>query len=297
MAPGDRVTHAGHVQFGDELLLGPGTPYGWQSLSGWEDSPALDSGTVNRSDGHGAYPGRLLAQPRTITLDGIVIRTEPAQMSRAVRALSAATALRDDEIPLVVRLDSGLPLLSWARCLRRAVPVGTGGYGVGVVQGAALQWEATDPRRYSLTERQIEARLPQAEPGLDWTNSLVWPLDWGAPGATGALSVPNEGDAPTHPLITFRGPVERPSLTNITTGDAVEYDLALADGDELLVDTEAGTVVLNGTASRLYTATTRSVPEQTFVFPPGTTDLAFRAAPGSSDPRASATVRYRSAYW
>ncbi|GGY65665.1 phage distal tail protein [Streptomyces xanthochromogenes] len=297
MAPGDRVTHAGHVQFGDELLLGPGTPYRWQSLSGWEESPALDSGTVNRSDGHGAYPGRLLAQPRTITLDGIVIRTEPAQMSRAVRALSAATALCDDEVPLVVRLDAGPALLSWARCLRRAVPVGTGGYGVGVVQGAALQWEATDPRRYSLTERQIEARLPRAEPGLDWSNSLAWPLDWGAPGATGALPVLNEGDAPAHPLITFRGPVERPSLTNIGTGDAVEYDLALADGDELLVDTAAGTVTLNGAASRLYTATNRSAPEQTFTFPPGASDLAFRAAPGSSDPRASAVVRYRSAYW
>ena len=99
------------------------------------------------------------------------------------------------------------------------------------------------------------------------------------------------------PLITFRGPIERPSLTNITTGDTVEYDLALAADDELLVDTGAGTVVLNNTASRLCTATNRSAPEQTFVFPHGTTELAFRAAPGSSDPRASAVVRYRSAYW
>ncbi|OAR21919.1 hypothetical protein A8W25_28150 [Streptomyces sp. ERV7] len=296
MLPGDLVSVPGHVQFGD-LLLGPGTAFGWRSLSGWEDSPALDSGTVNKADGHGAYPGRLLAQARTVTLDGIIIRTEPAEMSRAVRALSAATALRDDEIPLVVRLDSAPPLLSWARCLRRAVPVGTGGYGVGIVQGAALQFEATDPRRYSLTERRIEARLPQAEPGLDWANTLAWPLDWGPPGATGAMTALNEGDAPAHPLITFRGPAERPSLTNINTGDTVEYDLALADGDELAVDTASGTVTLNGSASRLYTATARSVPEQTFTFPPGTSDLAFRAAPGSSDPRASAAVRFRSAYW
>ncbi|MGW2485182.1 phage distal tail protein [Streptomyces sp. NPDC001571] len=296
MIPGDLVTVPGHVQFG-ELLLGPGTAYGWQSLTGWEDSPALDSGTVNRADGHGAYPGRLLAQPRTITLDGIVVRAEPGEMSRTVRALSAATALSDDEIPLVIRLDSAPPLLSWARCLRRAVPVGTGGYRIGIVQGAALQWEATDPRRYSLDERHIEARLPQAEPGLDWTNTLVWPLDWGPPGATGGLLALNAGDAPAHPVITFRGPVERPSLTNINTGDAIEYDLALADGDELAVDTANGTVTLNGSASRLYTATARSVPEQVFTLPPGATDLAFRAAPGSSDPRASAVLRYRSAYW
>lgn len=296
MAPGDLVARPGHIQFG-ELLLGPHTAYGWQSLTGWEDSPAFDSGTVNRSDAHGAFPGRLLAQPRTITLDGIIVRTEPGRMGAAVRQLAAATAVRDDELPLVIRLDSSPPLLSWARCLRRAIPIGTGGYGVGVVQGAALQWEASDPRRYSLDERRIETHLPQAEPGLDWAGTLAWPLNWGTPGATGIMTALNEGDAPAHPTIVFRGPVERPILTNIATGEAVEYDLVLADGDELLVDTANGTVTLNGSASRLYTATRSSTPEQAFAFPPGATDLAFRAAPGSSDSRASATVRFRSAYW
>ncbi|MFD9789620.1 hypothetical protein ACFWXK_01590 [Streptomyces sp. NPDC059070] len=296
MSPGALVTVPGHLQFGD-VLLGPGTAFGWQSLTGWEDGPALDSGSVPRADGHGSYPGRLLAQARTITVEGIVIRTEPAQMDRAVRALSAATALRDEEMPLVIRLDSAAPLLSWARCMRRAVPVGVGGYGVGVVRGGALQFEASDPRRYSLTEQYIETRLPQAEPGLDWKTGLAWPLDWGPSGASGNLTARNDGDAPAHPLITFRGPVERPSLTNITTGVVLEYDLVLADGDALVVDTAAGTVTLNGSASRLYTVSPRSVPEQLFTFPPGATDLAFRAAPGSSDPRATATLRYRSAYW
>lgn len=439
MAAGDLVTLPGHIQFGD-LLLGPGTAFGWQSLAGWEDSPALDSGTVNRADAHGAYPGRLLAQPRTVTLDGVVIRTDPGQMSTVVRALSGATALRDDELPLVIRLDGDEPLLCWARCLRRAVPVGTGGYAVGVVTGAAMQFEATDPRRYSLVEQRAETRLPTAEPGLDWNSNdaaqqlpaaqaagaasaagsfwamsgltlgsssgaitatvaaasaglawtsgpgsfsgfpvtagqtatfladiappgtslvlhwlddtgayvagtdgvqgsvsgtapvgtaqvrpvmrwasvpvpatvtigpsrllipgpaegLAWPLDFGAPGSTGQLVAVNSGDAPTHPLIEFRGPVSLPSLTNVSTGDAVEYDIDLAGDDVLLVDTGSGTVVLNGTASRLYTVTSRSVPEQLFTFSPGTTQLAFRAAPGSSDSRASAVVRYRSAYW
>ncbi|MCX4818357.1 phage tail family protein [Streptomyces sp. NBC_01142] len=301
MAAGDLVTAPGHIQFGD-LLLGPGTPYRWKNLPGWEDSPAVDSGTVNRSDAHGAYLGRLLAQPRTITLDDIVIRTEPRRMGAAVRALRAATALRDDEQPLVVQLDDELPLLSFARCMRRSIPVGVGGYAIGIVQGAALQFEATDPRRYSLVEQQVEAQLPSAEPGLDWQvppgpERLLYPINFGAPGSTGSLLAVNEGDAPAHPVIAIRGPLSLPSVTNLATGEAIEYDIDLALDDELVIDTREGTVTLNATAARLYTVTARSVPETLFTLTPGTTSLLFRSAPGATDPRASCSIRWRSAHW
>ncbi|MFC5720375.1 hypothetical protein ACFP1Z_09395 [Streptomyces gamaensis] len=301
MPAGDRVTTPGHIQFG-ELLLGPGTAYGWQQLTGWEDSPALDSGTVPRADAHGAFPGRLLAQPRTITLDGIVIRTDPGRMSTAVRKLAAATAIGDAQIPLMIRLDDAPPLMCWARCLRRSVPVGTDGYRIGTVTGAALQFEASDPRRYEVVEQRAEAHLPMPEAGLDWhldpgPEGLAYPLGFGAPGSSGSLTALNTGDAPAHPVIVFRGPLDLPSLTDVDSGEAIEYDIALGADDELTVDTAAGTVTLNGSASRLYTVTARSVPEGTFTLPPGTSNLAFRAAPGSSDPRAACAVRWRSAYW
>ncbi|MFF1306811.1 phage distal tail protein [Streptomyces sp. NPDC058307] len=293
MAAGDQVTRPGHVQYG-ELLLGPGTPYGWRSIGGWEDLPALDSGTVARSDAHGAFPGRLLAQARTVTLDGLLVRAPRATIGAVVAALNAGTAPVEDEQPLVVWLDERGPLLAYARATRRAVPAGLG-YRLGTITGGAIEWQATDPRRYELAERTVSATLPMSEAGLSWP--LSWPLPFGNPGSTGALSTMNVGDAETHPIVEFRGPVTRPSLTSLSTGDAVEYDTPLAAGDVLTVDTLAGTVVLNGTASRIYTATSRSVPEQTFTLAPGITNLIFRAAPGSNDPTASATVRYRSAYW
>ncbi|TBO55578.1 hypothetical protein EYS09_32520 [Streptomyces kasugaensis] len=300
MAAGDLVTLPGHIQYG-ELLLGPGTAVKWTTLTGWEDSPGVDSGTVPRSGAHGAIPGRLLAQPRTITVDGVVLRTAPGAMTATVRELGALLAFRDDELPLVVRLDDAPPLLVYARCLRHSIPVDTG-YRMGTVTGGAIQFEASDPRRYSLIEQRAEIRLPAAEPGLDWhldpgPERLGWPLDFGAPGSTGTTTATNDGTTDTHPLIAFRGPVDRPSLTNLATGDVIEYDLALADGDELTVDTAAGTVTLNGTASRLTDVTARSVSEESFTLRRGTTALAFRAAPGFADPRATAVLRWRSAYW
>ncbi|MEV7501737.1 hypothetical protein [Streptomyces sp. NPDC093018] len=306
MAMGDRVTAPGHVQLG-ELLLGRGTPYRWRSLSGWEDLPALDSGSVNRADGHGAILGRLLAQPRVITVDGIVIRARPDEIGGVVQQLGTATGVMDGEQPLVVQIDERGPLLAWVRVTNRAVPVELG-YRVGTITGAALQFTATDPRRYELLERSARASLPIAEPGLDWNSTEDGPdagldfhnetgLDFGPPGSTGTLTAHNEGNAPAHPLVEVRGPVSMPSLTNVTSGDVLEYDIDLAEGDVLTVDTGEGTVTLNATTSRLYTATARSVPEQSFVLWPGTADLAYRAAPGSSDPAASVTVRWRSAYW
>ncbi|WP_234336507.1 MULTISPECIES: phage distal tail protein [Streptomyces] len=287
---GDLVTRRGQVQYGG-LLLGRGTPYRWAKLTGWGELPALDSGTVQRPDAHGALPGTLLAQSRTIGLDGLVVRGRAAELGAVVGALESGTVPVVDELPLVIWLDERGPLLCWARCTRRDLPVGKG-YNTGTVVDGAVEWEATDPRRYALDEQTASAGLPSPEPGLAWP--LAWPLDWGAPGESGALTVTNGGTASTHPVIEFRGPMARPSLTNINSGDALEYDLPLDSDDLLVVDTLAGTATLNGTASRLYAATARSVPEATFTFPPGETALVLR---GTGTPAASVTVRYRSAYW
>ncbi|MFI5808876.1 phage distal tail protein [Streptomyces sp. NPDC051561] len=440
MAAGDQVNAPGHVQLG-ELLLGRGTPYRWRKLTGWEDLPGLDSGSVPRAGAHGAILGRLLAQSRVITLDGIMIRARPDDIGVVVQQLGDATPVMDDEQPLVVQLDTRGPLLSWVQVTNRAIPVEPS-YRVGTITGAALQFTATDPRRYELTERTARTALPAHESGLrfgggtptqqltpsqaagtgpvtawrttggvtlgtsggvvtatvtaaspaapayvfwnqgedpapypvkpgevvtfaadgipkgarvqlTWwgldgeymttsdgaqvltvaapegaagvtpliywaavpspataplgpsrllvpglsTETLVWPLDWGTPGSTGTVTVHNTGNAPAHPVVEFRGPVSLPSITNLATGDVLEYDLDLAEGELLTVDTREGTVLLGGETSRLYAATSRSVPEQSWALWPGAADLAFRSAPGLAHPAASAVIRWRSAYW
>lgn len=438
MGVGDLLTKPGQVQYGD-LLLGRGTAYRWATLTGWAELPALDSGTVLRAGAHGGIPGQLFAQTRTVGLSGMVVRSPAARIGGTVGALEAGTVPRETELPLAVWTDERGPLVVWARCVRRMLPVGKH-YNSGTLVGGELEFVAADPRRYSPTEETSTGRLPIPEPGLYWdpvpdgsqqldaatraglgplggwyaeqgTLSLsgdavmfevtaagaivVWPLpdtvgypiaagqtaqwdaeslpagarlqlhwvdaagallsvadgvegvptltgtapagaagvrpvmawaavpsparqwvgpsrlwvpapdgyglDWplvfGAAGYSGGLAARNDGTADTHPVITFRGPVTRPALTNIDTGHVLEYDLPLAAGDTLTVDTAAGTVLLNGSASRIYTATGRSAPERTFALPPGPSDMTFRAAPGSDDPDASVTLRWRHAWW
>ncbi|MFB6618232.1 phage distal tail protein [Streptomyces sp. NPDC085524] len=292
VAPGSLITRPGQVQYGN-LLLGAGTPYLWRSLTGWEELPALDSGSVARSDAHGELPGTLLAQARTIGLDGLIVRAPRERIGAVVGALNAGTAPRVDELPFVAWLDDRGPLLAYARATRRSIPAGIG-YRLGTITGGAVQFTASDPLRYELVERVVTASLPTPESGLLWP--AAWPMDFGSSSSSGALVAVNTGDAPTYPVIEFRGPIVTPSLVNVDTDEVLEYDIPLAAGEVLTVDTRDGTVLLNRTASRLYTVTSRSVPERTFTLRPGVTNFIFRAGPDSS-PDATVTVRYRSAYW
>lgn len=286
---GELVTGPGLIQFGD-LLFGP-DPLRWRSIEGWEELPAVDDQSAPWSGQHGSAPGPLLAQSRAVTLDGIV--RVGGDLGITVAALNAATRVRDDEQPLVVWLDARGPLLAYGRVLRRRVPVDRA-YRIGTVLGLSVQWSCSDPRRYELAEQVAAAGLPQPEGGL--TFPLTFPLDWGTPAVSGTLTATNTGDAPAGLVVEFRGPVAAPALVRLSDGLRLEYDLAVAAGETLTVDTAAGTVRLDG-ADRLYTATTRSIPEQAFTLAPGATDLAYRAGPGSTDPATTATVRWRSAYW
>ncbi|MFG2721590.1 phage distal tail protein [Streptomyces sp. NPDC048416] len=131
---------------------------------------------------------------------------------------------------------------------------------------------------------------------------LTWPLGWGTARSTGLVTAFNGGDASANPVIEFRGPVSGPSLTRLSDGLRLEYDIVLAASDVLTVDTGAGTVLLNGTTSRIHTASVWSTPEQLFQLEPGQNTLSFRCAsgtgaPAADQPQPSATVTWRDANW
>ena len=278
----------GQIAYGG-LVLGAGTAWRWRQLDGWEDMPALDSGDVARPSRHGAWPGRDLAQPRVITLTGMILARREEVRHRLAELRSATAVAESAELrPLVVNA-LGRELLAYARPTQRVVSLARGAR-LGHIP-FTVQWTAPDPRRFSPTlhSRTITAPTESGD-GLDYP--LEYPLDYGLTAAGGSARVTNLGDTPTHPVLTISGPCDRPRITG--GGLVMEYDLTLADGEVLVIDCHAGTVLLGGTADRFYTRTSASVPVEAWTLAPGTTVVQFR--PLWAGPGATVLVQWRDAY-
>ena len=293
MAPGALITGPSQIEWAETLLLGDGTDLFVSNLTGWEDLPGLDSGNVARSQQHGSWAGRQLAQERIVTVEfDILPGTYDTFQARDLVMSATAIDPSGTERPIVVRSDSdGAPLLAYGQVVRRSIPMGRDFRRR--APGCAIQWVCSDPRRYSVNE--MELTVPAATSGSGYVFPLNYPIDYGTPTVPGVAYVVNDGNAPSPPLITLTGPVVNPRLVNQTTGVEIEFNITLGSGDHLMIDVGAGTVTLGG-ATRIATMTNTSSPPAAFELPPGPSSIAFRGA-SYPDPGAYMTVVWRSATW
>lgn len=290
--PGELITANCQIQWGD-LLLGDGTSFRWRTVTGWEDLPGQDSANVARSARHGSWPGRSWAMERVVGFQGAMrpgSRAEYVAMKRAVRA-ATSVAETDVEAPLVIRTHDET-LLAYAKPSLRIMPADEV-YGAGVLVPFTIGWTCSDPRRYDLTPASLT--VPAPAPGTGLVFPLTFPLSFGTVGSPGTGTATNTGGAPAHPVLTITGPVVAPLVVNTATGTVLEFDLTLVAGESLVVDTDAGTVLLGG-GNRLASLTALSVPVEAFVLAAGDNPLALRALSFPA-PGASLGVTWRSASW
>lgn len=283
---GDLLTADGQLQLGT-LLMGTGTVYRLNTLTGWDDLPPLDLADVPRPNADGAYLGSMFAQERVVTAD-IIITTDPASYPAALAALRAATVPAAAETALAIQW-GGQKLQAGVRCTGRVA--GGDGWALGIDK-VALRWIATDPRRYSTTLQTVTCAPPTSSGGATWP--FTWPVTWSSLGTGGTVNVVNSGDYNTPPVITIVGPLTTPFVARQDTGDVLEFNTTLTASDIIVVDVLADTVTLNGAPAKSL-LTDRSAPVSSFLMPAGTTGVALREAAGP-DPTASMTVAYRSAY-
>ncbi|CAL9607703.1 hypothetical protein SUDANB95_05523 [Actinosynnema sp. ALI-1.44] len=241
MAPGDLLTVDAQIEWRGTVLGGL-SPYGWDDLTGWYDLPEQRGSNAALPGYHGSFPGRRVSGDRVITYDYKSRATSLAAFKAAMDTLRRITAPAEDppEEPLVVRLD-GVPLLAWARCDRRVIPTGRQ-YGLGRADGS-IQWTATDPRLYSVTEKSASANL--ATPGSSGVDFSAGGLDFGSGGLDfgsgqqgGVLTATNSGHVPTWPTIEIVGPCTGPIVT-FPGGRQLRFrsDFVILAGQTLVIDT------------------------------------------------------------
>lgn len=286
MAAGDLVTADLELEWRNTLFGWPATTIGITDLQGWYGY-TLRGNNIERPSRHGTHPGLKRANERVIEVELTALDDDPT----ALTTIRTATALDEDPIeePLVLRAGLATPQYVLARLERFHIPTDADwSYGH---HRATLQWIATDPRRYSVTEHTESIGLPLGATG-GLTLPATFPLAFGSGTGGGQLILTNAGDTSTWPTFTVTGPVTGPLITNTTTGRLLQFaaGFTVEDGQTMTVDTDARSVTINGVSRR-----DALVIAQWFPLTPGDTTVTF-AGTGAYDPAASFAASWRDAW-
>ena len=290
---GELLTGDGQIQW-RTLLLGASTPYRVNGIEGWFDLPDARGSNDPRPNSHGNYVGQLFSNQRTITVTMHIPEGVNGSLATRLATLRALTARTENplEEPLAVQW-AGTRYVVNARIRRRSVPLEPN-YPAGYAQ-VAVQWEATDPRIYSLTQyTQSLSLAAAASGGLDFDSGGLdfgsGGLDFG-PSPSGSLTVTNNGDVDTWPTLEIVGPVTGPHIVFGNTGRVLHFDptWSILTGQAATVDTRLRTVSIAGISVRQ-----RLITAQWTALTPGANTILYQAA--VFDPSTVLRVIWRDAY-
>lgn len=278
------------------LTLGGDSPYIVQSVAGWDDLADLNDLSQARVRGHGDHVGDLYSQARIVTVTGKIADVDQRDaLAEALRRRSTVRSALDD---LTIET-LGQRLTAQARVLRRSLAVGET-YAVGEVP-FSLQFRCPDPLRYG-PAKTASTGLPTAGGGMAYP--LTYPLTYGSPGASGQIVLTNTGDADAG--IVFD--VVAGATTGLpfgwevsAAGQRITYPTAVPPGQDIAVDTAAGTVLAEGTADRAGELTNSDWLLVPAADPdtglPGTLTVQFTSLGGTYDPGTLLTATWKDTTW
>lgn len=213
-----------------------------QELEGW-DAPEMRSQYSEREADHGAWASPVYLSQRPITLAGKIEAPDLATLDAAVDQLLAAASLTDTTLIVYESTPKQATVRRSGKPLVRPI--------TDTIAAYSLLVTAADPRRYSTTLQTQSTGLASITGGMSLPITL--PLSITAGTASGQITLSNVGTFPTRPIFTIDGPVSDPIITvqyPDTTVRQLTYSDDIALGDELVINTDAHTAVLNGTVSR-----------------------------------------------
>ncbi|WP_405883678.1 phage tail family protein [Streptomyces sp. NBC_01384] len=220
-----------------------GVAWALQSFDGW-DSAEVRSEYTEREADHGAWASPVYLGSRPITLAGTVTAPDRPSLEDALERLRTAASLSDTTL-VVYELTSPkqATVRRSGKCLFAYVTDRIATYSVLMT--------AADPRRYSTTLQSGTTGLPSVTGGL--TLPATMPMTLSATTVSGVLNAVNTGTFETRPVLTISGPVATPTVSTLYPDGTVRqllYSQNLQTGDVLTIDTDAHTVMLNGSVSR-----------------------------------------------
>lgn len=261
-----------------------GVAWHLQTLEGW-DSPDVRSEFTEREGDHGSWASPVYLGSRPVTLGGTIVAPSQPLLEQAMDQLRAAAGLDDTTLTVWESVPKQATVRRSGKPLMQYVTDVTATYSVMVT--------AADPRRYGTILQSGSTGLPVTTGGLTLAATMPWTLS--ATTVAGQIVATNAGTFDTRPVLVLDGPVTAPKILAQLPDGSVQlltYSQDLASGEQLVIDTDAHTVILNGQASRRRFLTISNgwptIPAQS------TVTFQFRASTYNSS--ALLTARWRSAW-
>lgn len=151
-----------------------------------------------------------------------------------------------------------------------------------------LKMFAEDPRLYASTQSLVSIPFAVgASTGFGF--NLGFSFGFGGTSGTDGQFVTNSGNRPTPLQFTINGPCDTPTIRDDTYGHVLAFNIILAAGETLVIDTYYKTVKLNGVSNRRG----KLIDPDWFFLQPGSTFIRYNAVSGTGS---SLDIRYRSAW-
>lgn len=246
-----RSVAVGGLTFGVPAVVDAGgSRWTLTSIDGWDNSGSgVRRDSADRPQQHGVFAAPGFRTGRLVAFGGLVECPSRAVAAGVKSALAALLADGSDGDLTVVDVDeptmsasvglATLPVIDW-----------TGGLEV----ECAFELWAPDPLRYAAPV-VVATGFAQMLGGLAFDlftdgTTVTGLLEYGDPGAeTGMVDVTNAGNAPAWPVFTVTGPT--PAFDILVEGERLRFSAALSTGQTLVIDTKAGTVLLDGVDRRV----------------------------------------------
>lgn len=227
-----------------ELLATDDAGVDWvvTDLKGW-DSAGIRAETTARQADHGAWASRVYLGARPITIVGSFDAPDMASRDASVEQLLAAASLADTLLVVGESVPKQAIVRRSGECLVQLRGPYCAEY--------SLLVTAPDPRRYSTVLQSQTTGLPSVTGGL--VLPIVLPITFSTTSTGGAFTLTNEGTIATRPTFTVTGPAANFVISCTQPGGEITqltYSDSIGVGDTLVIDTDAHTVMLNGTVSR-----------------------------------------------
>jgi len=257
------------------VLEASGVKWTTQSVEGWGGTGSSIA-VANKPRSAGAWAGNGYAQPRHISIGGLIRASTEDAVSDAFDRLNEAVALEDTLLTITEGSRS-----RWCN-VRRTDEVLRSDLSPTIAKWS-LQVVALDPRKHgdALT---ASTALPSFSGGLSIPFTI--PFSINSTRVSGQVNLTNPGNETGPVVLRIDGPCIGPVVTHVSSGLSLVFasSLTLGVGEWIDVDLEAHTVMANGQSSRANWITSRGW----FGFTPGPNTFAFTAA--SYTPGALLTV-------